>query len=398
MPLFMGAREPRVKFAVHYASLTVMLGWMLRGERMERNVLLNRQPMGESEKVPWLWMIDDFILNEYRARQLWEKREYSAAIEYIRAAADAAAGRGDQAGWWRMTCLLAECQLELGHMDESAETSLKLTTHEMTLTDPELMARANAIRSAGLRSLGQLPEALAAAREAAVNFPDTAYGSRGKLEAQQVLVAVLAETGNLHDAWEEAETLAGMINAETSPEKAGKGYWVVGNVAFLLGRDSDGVRFHRLASDSLSRINDLGLWALFNKASAFMRLSAKLVEPETLQCIERAEMALSISGGSPQDELDIEIIRAHWRYVTGEFHAARSQMAAALEQVQSMTPLSEGDGRLLYARILFETGDFQMAVAEAEASVEVFDRAGAGLRAQQAKEFLAGLGHSGVVN
>ncbi|MER2133557.1 MAG: hypothetical protein ABS910_02620 [Arthrobacter sp.] len=360
---------------------------------MERNVLLNRQPLGESEKVPWLWMIDDFILNEYKARQLWEKREYSAAIECTKTAADAALARSDQAGWWRMTCLMAECQLELGLMDESAETSLKLTSHEMTLADPELLARANAIRSAGLRSLGHLPEALAAAREAAVNFPDTAYGSRGKLEAQQVLVAVLAEAGNLDDAWEEAETLTGMITDETSPEKAGKGYWVVGNVAFLTGRHWEAVRFHTLASESLSLINDLGLWALFNKASAFMRLSANLVEPETLQCIERAEMALSISGGSPQDELDMEIIRAHWRYVTGEFEAAKTQMAAALEQVHSMTPLSEGDGRLLYARILQETGDTEMAIEEAMASLQVFDNAGAGLRAQQAKEFLAGVGH-----
>jgi len=350
--------------------------------------------MGESEKVPWLWMIDDFILNEYKARQLWEKREYSAAIEHTIAAADAASARGDKAGWWRMTCLQAECELELGLMDESAETSLKLTSHEMTMTDPELLARANAIRSAGLRSLGHLPEALAAAREAAVNFPETAYGSRGKLEAQQVLVAVLAEAGNLDDAWDEAETLTGMINTETSPDKAGKGYWVVGNVGFLTGRHSEGVRFHGLASESLSQINDLGIWALFNKASAFMRLSANLVEPETLQCIERAEMALSISGGSPQDELDMEIIRAHWRYLTGEFDAAKSQMAAVLEQVQSMTPLSEGDGRLLYARILQATGDIQLAVKEATASIEVFNGAGAALRAQQAKEFLADVGHS----
>lgn len=338
-------------------------------------------------------MIDDFILNEYKARQLWEKRDYSAAIECTRAAADAALIGGDQAGWWRMTCLMAECQLELGLMDESAETALKLTAHEMTLADPELLARANAIRSAGLRSLGHLPEALAAARQAAVNFPDTAYGSRGKLEAQQVLVAVLSEAGNLDDAWDEAQTLASMINEETSPEKAGKGYWVVGNVALLTGRHAEGVRFHSLASESLSLINDLGLWALFNKASAFMRLTANLVEPETLQCIERAEMALSISGGSPQDELDMEIIRAHWRYATGEFEAAKSQMATTLEQVHSMTPLSEGDGRLLYARILQETGDAEMAVEEALASIRVFDKAGAGLRSQQAKEFLDGLGH-----
>lgn len=335
---------------------------------------------------------DDFILNEYKARLLWERREYTAALKHTRQAAETAASRRDEAGWWRMTFLLAECQRELGLIDECADTAKLLADHPLTLDDPELAAKAKALRSAGLRSLGQLPEALEVAREAALDFPETGYGSKGKLEAQQVLVAALAESGNLEGAWREAEILVGLIDDGTAANKAGKGYWVVGNVAFLLGRNTEATHYHGLAAECLSPSNDVSLWALFNKASAFMRLTANLVEPETLQCIERAEMAISISGGNPQDELDIISIRAHWRYLTGEVAAAREQMAGVVQQVDSMSPLTEGDARLLYARILNDDGEVDQAVEQARASADLFDKVGAATRAEHARTFLTEIG------
>ncbi|MBD8043054.1 hypothetical protein H9638_04430 [Arthrobacter sp. Sa2BUA2] len=331
---------------------------------------------------------DDFILNEYKARQLWEQREYDAAMAHTRRAADTAASRGDDDGWWRMTYLLAECQRELGLIDDYVETAKMLEGHSIALREPELAAKAKALKSAGLRSLGQLPEALEIAREAALDFPETGYGSRGKLEAQQVLMAVLAESGHLEDAWHESVVLAGMVDQGTAPDKAGRAYWSIGNVAFLLGRNNEATHYHRLAADSLSLSHDVSLWALFNKASAFMRLTANLMEPETLQCIERAEMAISISGGNRQDELDIMIIRAHWRYLTGEVAAAREQMAKVMEDAGSLSPLSEGDARLLYARILNDDGAANAALMQARASVELFDAAGAVMRADQSRKFL----------
>ncbi|MBD7996043.1 hypothetical protein H9639_12110 [Arthrobacter sp. Sa2CUA1] len=332
---------------------------------------------------------DDFILNEYKARQLWEQREYTAAMDHTRKAAESAESRGDDTGWWRMTYLLAECQRELGLMDDSAETARLLTEHALAHHDAELAAKAKALRSVGLRSIGQLPEALEIAREAALDFPETGYGSRGKLEAQQVLVAVLAESGSLDDAWHEAELLATMIDGETAADKAGKAYWSIGNVAFLLGRNPEATHYHDLAASCFSPSQDLSLWALFNKASAFMRLTANLVTPETLQCIERAEMAISISGGTPQDELDISVIRAHWSYLIGDVSGARVQMSEAIERTGSMSPLSEGDARLIYARILNDDGDKEGATSQARASAELFDKAGAVTRADQARIFLA---------
>lgn len=286
-----------------------------------------------------------------------------------------------------MTYLYGECQLELGHMDGCAETARSLVDHPLSKQDPEHGGKAKALMSLGLQGMGQLPEALAVARAAAVDSPAEDLGGRGKLEAQQALVAVLGESGNLEDAWQEALTLAAMISHETGLEKAGKAYWSIGNAAFLIGRNREATHYHGLAASCLSPSNDVSLWALFNKASAFMRLTANLVEPETLQCIERAEMALSITGGTTQDELDVALIRAYWCYLTGEVPAARQRMSAILEDASSMAPHSEGEARFLYARIAAEEGHKSEAAEYASASAELFKAAGEVARAEQSRKF-----------
>lgn len=333
-------------------------------------------------------MIDDFILNEYKARQLWERRDYAKAMICAESAAGVAKDRGDSAAWWRMTFLYGECQIELGQLDACAETARLLNEHAFTQEDPELAAKAKALLSAVLRNSGQLHEALTLAREAALDLPEKNDTSEEKLGAQQVLVAVLAESGNLEDAWREAEILASLIGASTAPDKAGKAYWSVGNVAFLMGMNKEATHYHDLAASCLSPSKDVNLWAQFNKASAFMRLSASLVEPATLQCIERAELALSITGGTEHDDLDVRMIRAYWNYLTGDVGPAREQMALVLHQADALSPLSEGDAHLLFARILGTEGDFQEAAGHARRSAELFDFAGAQARAAQAREFV----------
>ncbi|GAA1354833.1 hypothetical protein GCM10009636_21360 [Arthrobacter koreensis] len=339
-------------------------------------------------------MISDFILNEYKARQSWEGRDYPAALKCAGRAAEAARESGDESGWWRMTFLMGECQLELGQMEDCSETALQLVSHPLSLEDPELAAKAKALRSLGLQGQGLLPQALQVARAAALELPDGDVGGRGKLEAQQALVAVLAESGNFDDAWTEAEVLASMVGDDTGLEKAGKAYWSVGNAAFLAGRHSEATHYHGLASASLSPTNDVSLWALFNKASAFMRLTANLVEPETLQCIERAEMAISITGGTPQDEIELAITRAYWSFLTGDLAAARSKMNAVMGKSEIMAPHIEGEALFLLARILRAEGHLAAAADRFALSAHLFETAGAGARAEQSRRFLTQLRES----
>lgn len=350
--------------------------------------MMLRERPDETQKVPWLRMIDEFILNEYKARQLWDQRDYAGAMVCAGSAVEVAEERNDSAAWWRMKFLYGECQIELGQLDDCAETARILNDHASTQEDAELAAKAKALLSAVLRNSGQLHEALALAREAALDLPEKHQTSSEKLDAQQVLVAVLAESGNLEDAWREAEILASLVGGSTAPDKAGKAYWSVGNVAFLMGMNAEATYYHGRAASCLSPSNDVNLWAQFNKASAFMRLSANLVEPETLQCIERAELALSITGGTEHDELDVVMIRAYWNYLTGELEPAREKMASVLRKVHVLSPLSQGDAHLLFARILETDGDFQEAAAHAEKSAALFDFAGAQARAAQARFFM----------
>lgn len=332
-------------------------------------------------------MTDEFILNEYKARLHWGRRDYSDAMACATRASDLADIKGDEEGWWRMTFLLAECQRELGLIDSCAETAGRLARHALAEQNPLLEAKARALQSLALQGLGQLPEALALAR-AAVDTPNALeHGADSKLDAQLVLIAVLAESGDLGNAWREAEAVAGIIGDDVGLEEAGKAYWAIGNVAFLIGKNREATHYHGLAASCLSPSNDVNLWALFNKASAFMRLTANMVEPETLQCIERAEMALSITGGTTQDELDVALIRAYWCYLTGEVPAARQRMSAILEDASSMAPHSEGEARFLYARIAAEEGHKAEAAEYASASAELFEAAGAAARAEQSRKF-----------
>nr|MBF0686091.1 hypothetical protein [Pseudomonas sp.] len=333
-------------------------------------------------------MIDDFILNEYRARQYWERRQYSDAMICARKAAGFARGTGDEDGWWRMTFLVGRCERELGLMAECAETAILLVEYALERGDAALESKGRALHSVALQGLGQLPEALAVARTAADSPSSDGYADDSTLEAQQVLVAVLAESGDFDAAWAEAQVFAAMIGPDTKMEVAGKAYWAIGNAAFLVGRHREATHYHGLAATSLSPLNDVSLWALFNKASAFMRLTANLVEPETLQCIERAEMAISISGGTPQDGIELSITRAYWLYLTGDLREARSRMDVVMEQCSLMAPHIEGEARLLYARILRDEGHFEESDEHAALSASLFEEAGAESRAEQSRSFL----------
>lgn len=334
------------------------------------------------------WMIDDFILNEYKARQHWERREYSVAMTCAQKAAVLARNTGDEDGWWRMTFLVGRCQRELGLMVDSAATASVLVRRAVTQGDPTLESKARALHSVALQALGQLPEALVIARTAAESPFDERFSDDSTLEAQQVLVAVLAESGDFDAAWTEAQAFAAMIGQDTKLEVAGKAYWAIGNAAFLVGRHREATHYHGLAATALSPLNDVNLWALFNKASAFMRLTANLVEPETLQCIERAETAISITGGTPQDEIELSLTRAYWSFLTGELNEAKSRMVVLMGESDLMAPHIEGEARLLFARILNDEGHAEEAEEYSRESARLFEDAGAYARAEQSKRFL----------
>ncbi len=122
----------------------------------------------------------------------------------------------------------------------------------------------------------------------------------------------------------ESEALASVISDDVDEQLAGKAFWVIGNVAFLCDKVDDGLRYHELAASTFSPARDLSIWAKFNKASAAMRLAANVADADTLRCIERAELATDVIGGSESDLLLLRRNRAHWSYLAGDAQSAVS--------------------------------------------------------------------------
>jgi hypothetical protein len=191
----------------------------------------------------------------------------------------------------------------------------------------------------------------------------------------------LAEADRLEPAWEQCRILSNMLSSESDPQNAGKTYWVMGNVAFLRNDAAEGTRFHRLASEHLSPGNDIYLWCRFNKASAAMRLSARVLEPETYECIERAELAISIIGGSERERLQISLNRAHWFYLTGELEQAAVILRRICAATSELAAQTLGEATLLLGKTLHAQGKTTEALDVLLASEVHFRAAGAEDRA-----------------
>lgn len=284
-----------------------------------------------------------------------------------------------------MTLLLAECQMELGLMQDFAESARELSEHPAVKDDSRMLARAKALHSRALGMLGRVGEALVLAQEAAALGEPAVDDGVGAMEMLHSLVASLAESGETEKAWTYAQEMAKLAGEETDKQTAGKAYWAVGNVAFLADDPVSGVRYHNLAAENLAPGNDVNTWALFNKGSALARLSAGVVEPETLECIERAELANSVTGGSPFQELEISMARAHWLLLTGEPAEAAKMLQFILGHQGLLPEHTIAEVEYVAALALHELGRNDEALIAASHSERVFNDHGAHRRALEAR-------------
>jgi tetratricopeptide (TPR) repeat protein len=330
----------------------------------------------------------DQILHEYRARQHWERREYRAALDYAAAAAGKALTKADVVGYWRMTLLLAECQMELGLMQDFAQSMKELSEHPAVKDDPKMLGRAKALHSRSMGMLGHVGEALVLAKEAAELGDPLNEDGIGAMEMLHSLVAALAESGNLAEAWKYAQEMVDLAGEQDDQQTAGKAYWAVGNVAFLADDPEKGVYYHNLAAENLAPGNDVNTWALFNKGSALARLSAGVVEPETLECIERAELANAVTGGSPFQELEISLARAHWLLLTDETEEAEKMLRFILGHQGMLPEHTLAEVKYVAALALHRLGRNDEALIAASHSEKVFIELGAHRRALEARRVI----------
>jgi tetratricopeptide (TPR) repeat protein len=146
---------------------------------------------------------------------------------------------------------------------------------------------------------------------------------------------------------------------------------------------AEGVKHHERAAKLLSPANDIELWARFNKASAAVRLSGGIIEPETLAAIERAELALSIVGGSRSEQLEVSFIRARWLYLNGQIPEAIELLRTIHAEKAVLGRHTAGEVALLYGRALKALGRNDEALELLADAREQFSYAGASDKVQQ---------------
>lgn len=343
-------------------------------------------------------MDDDhgYIANEYKAHQAKSRREFGKAIQYSVLARDAALMAGDNWGYCRLMLEIIRYQYDLGLVDECIDTIETLIAHPAIVDYPESGVRARVLLAQVLQNKGDSERALAVAEKALSIVPERSKDLR--TAAQHSRVAAMAEEGKVDAAWREAQVLESLIGPEMGSRARGMAYWTVGNAAFMAGHIEEGRRFHQDAATALTAVGDVNLWALFNKASANLRLEAGVVEPETLECIERAEVAISVSEGNLADRLEILLSRAHWEYAVGNNEEAERQLRDVALQAEELFPYIRAQALVLLAGSLHERGRAGEALATALESQQIFDGLGAPVQAAKTRSLIAAIEGTGPLS
>jgi tetratricopeptide (TPR) repeat protein len=252
---------------------------------------------------------------------------------------------------------------------------------------PQLQAQVHILLAKAHQGLGLLERAADEAR-AAVDLLNGEDDVEIAVKARQALIAALADSGRLDEAWAESLIMADVISGEVDDQLVGKAYWVIGNVAFLCSKIPEGLHYHELAAATFSPARNLTVWAKFNKASAAMRLAADVADADTLRCIERAELATDVIGGSPNDFLLLKLNRGHWNYLAGEPEAAAELLEQICVDLETPSPQILGEAFLLLGRSHAALGNAVEAKKHLMEAADYFEKAGAPQRAEQALEFL----------
>jgi transcriptional regulator with XRE-family HTH domain len=326
----------------------------------------------------------EYVLAGLYARQAWDLRDYPLAASHASTAAQIALKAKNTSAWWNMTYMQAECLMKQGQLKECQQIIQHLLEHPMATESAGLGVRARQMLAAVCHGQGQLATAVEHATEAVRLSAQLPKGSTLIIGAHRALIGALAESGRLDEAWTYCQAMNNQMDDHSMSQLAGEVAWVVGNVAFMRHDYVEGIKHHERAAKLLSPANDIELWARFNKASAAVRLSSGIVEPETLSAIERAELALSIVGGNKTDQLEVAFIRARWLYLTGDIPAAITKLREIHADRDVLARHTAGEVAFLLGKALKAAGENKDALVHLEEAQRDFTAAGAADRVQQA--------------
>lgn len=328
-----------------------------------------------------------YVAAELQARERRSSHDFSEAANSAQAAAEIARVEGDTQSWWNMTLFQAESLLAAGKFEDCADVASTLVAEAAGAT-PQIQAEVRILKAKARHGLGLLDEGAAEARAAADLTSDDG-DVEINVKARQALIAALADSGKLEEAWAESLIMADVISGEVDDQLVGKAYWVIGNVAFLCNKVRQGLHYHELAAATFSPARNLTVWAKFNNASAAMRLAADIADADTLRCIERAELATDVIGGSDEDHILLKLNRGHWNFLAGDPKPAIEILGSIFPAPEMTSPQILGEACLLLGRAHALVEDSSAARKYFLEAADHFEAAGAHHRAEQAREYFA---------
>ena len=119
-----------------------------------------------------------------------------------------------------------------------------------------------------------------------------------------------------------------------------------------------------------------------------MRLAAEVADADTLRCIERAELATDVIGGSDEDHILLKLNRGHWNFLAGDPQSAIEILTEVSTVAEKTSPQILGEASLLLGRSYAAMGNVPEAQTHLLEAADHFEKAGAPQRAEQAREFL----------
>ncbi|MGG5753414.1 hypothetical protein ACQ3I4_12445 [Zafaria sp. Z1313] len=266
--------------------------------------------------------------------------------------ADAHAASGSAAREWHFLRVACEALVLCGAFTAALSTSARMVASAYTEADDVALGRSLTLQAVALRCKRHFEPATEAGRRAVQLLDNAGAHPEYQAEAVQALISALADAGAMSEAWQYHARLAALLDGLLDENKAGKGFWTLGNLAFLAGHGETGAAYHARAGALLSPANDVHQWARFNKSSADLQLQAGIANQQTQDCIERAVLAYRSFEPGPSARLGLTVTYARWLHAVGRSGEALATLEDGAVANSTLEPAELVPAYSLWADVL----------------------------------------------
>ncbi|WP_249416682.1 helix-turn-helix domain-containing protein [Streptomyces sp. TS71-3] len=262
---------------------------------------------------------------------------------------------------WQALWLLSRAAAGRGERRQEAEYLDELVRTSEELMLPELQCRSRAQLARCLRSLGEIPGALRAGREACLLAHDHKLSVQDTGAALLTLVSVEAEAGRLSDARAHADDLLAVVAEQTGTLRA-EALWSAATVSFRQGDPATARDLLEQALEEFDSRLDLVLWMRLRLAAASLYLQ---VRPRRLdECRRRLDEAEPVLGlvGTPVLRQEMLTLRVHLAFEERRYADARAAYDELVLDELRLTYRDRIRLDMLHNRLLIEEGHARQGV------------------------------------